>query len=57
MQRNTIINTSNADRVIAMFVKVIADGASVSSGATVASGQWSMTGISLAETRRGFFIP
>lgn len=54
-QRNTTINTLNADRAVAMLIKVITDGASVSSGATMTSGQWGTSGVSLAQTQQGFF--
>jgi hypothetical protein len=55
-QRNTTINTANNDRAVAMLVKVITDGASVSAGATIASAQWAANGVSLAEIQAGFFI-
>jgi hypothetical protein len=53
-QRNTIINTSSSDRAVTLLVKVVADGASVSAGATQALNQWTTVGISLAEVQRGF---
>lgn len=56
MQRNSTINSSNSDRAVTLLVKVIADGATVTAGATQSTNAWSATGASLAEVRRGFFI-
>jgi hypothetical protein len=56
-QRNTTVNTSNADRVVSLLVKLVTDGASVSTGVTIgATNQWATLGTSLAETIQGFFI-